>query len=480
MATPKTRWAGRHSVPARLNSIRWRVVGVVTAVVGVVLAVAGAVVVTTFEESRASALDRELETRSHSVVGPLAMRMGGIPPHAPGPRGETLAFPGSFFRVLRNGSVLMEQGNVPTGFPVSTSSGYLTTEIDGESWRGLTTSLTAGPGEPPLMLQMVTTMAPLAESVSAVENRVMIAGAIGFVAAALLAAWLGSLALAPLSRLRAASARVTTAADLSRRLPEGSGPTEVKELSHSVNSMLARLERSVAETESALETTREFASHIGHEIRTPLTSMRANLDVLSRNPALLPQARSEVIEDVVAEQERLVALLDLLQTLARGESGSALPRGTLDVAAIAADAASHARRRHPHLDIAVSGAPDTPSISGWPDGLRVVVDNLLENAATYSTGRIRVNVAPRNADGGCVLTVDDDGAGIPEDERERVLEPFERGTGARGSGSGLGLALVAQQARLHGGDVRIGGSPLGGARLEVTLSGMRGAFGSVH
>jgi two-component system sensor histidine kinase PrrB len=113
-----------------------------------------------------------------------------------------------------------------------------------------------------------------------------------------------------------------------------------------------------------------------------------------------------------------------------------------------------------------TGAP-AAELQGWPDGLRLIVDNLLANAAVHGGRRVEVDV--RRDDGALVLLVDDDGPGIAPVERERVLERFARGEGTRAPGSGLGLALVAQQAALHGGGVRIGDAPLGGARVEVRL-----------
>jgi two-component system sensor histidine kinase PrrB len=107
---------------------------------------------------------------------------------------------------------------------------------------------------------------------------------------------------------------------------------------------------------------------------------------------------------------------------------------------------------------------------GWEPGLRIMVDNLLENAARHGRpdGTVRIALR-RGADGhGPAIDVDDDGPGIPPAERERVFEPFRRVNGATArAGSGLGLALVAQQARLHGATVTVDDSPLGGARLRV-------------
>jgi signal transduction histidine kinase len=111
-------------------------------------------------------------------------------------------------------------------------------------------------------------------------------------------------------------------------------------------------------------------------------------------------------------------------------------------------------------------------VRGWDPGLRMLVGNLVANAVRHGgpDGRVEVAVtdgpAPR-------LTVDDDGPGIPAEDRERIFEPFTRLDGAAGTGSGLGLALVAQQAGRHGADVSVEDSPLGGSRFVVTFSAPR-------
>jgi two-component system sensor histidine kinase PrrB len=107
-------------------------------------------------------------------------------------------------------------------------------------------------------------------------------------------------------------------------------------------------------------------------------------------------------------------------------------------------------------------------ITGWPEGLRLLVDNLVENAVRH--GGSRVEVGLRRASGGALLlTVDDDGPGIAEADRERIFERFARGPDSNSPGSGLGLALVAQQAQLQGGSVEVGDSEAGGARFSVRL-----------
>jgi two-component system, OmpR family, sensor histidine kinase PrrB len=272
-----------------------------------------------------------------------------------------------------------------------------------------------------------------------------------------------NLVLRPLSRLRAGVARIAGEEDLGQRVPADRGPSETRALAAAFNAMLARLSRSAADRERAIEATRRFASDAGHELRTPLTSLRANLDALERNPDLPPAQRRALLEETLAEQERIVHLLDGLQALARGDAGAA-GHAPVDLAEVADAALADARRRHPAVDF--SFAPDSRelTIEGDENGLRAALDNLLENAARHGARSVRLSITAHG------VTVDDDGPGIAPEDRERVFERFARGATTTAPGSGLGLAIVAQQAALHGGTAHAEPSPLGGARLVLNLN----------
>jgi len=278
---------------------------------------------------------------------------------------------------------------------------------------------------------------------------------------------LGGLALRPLATLRAAAERVASTRDLATRLPEDSGPEEVDSLAGSLNAMLARLQRSTEQTEATLTASRQFAADAGHELRTPLTSMRTNLDVLTRSSNLSAEEQ-RIMADIAREQRRLLALLDGLQQLARGDAAEAVPRERLDLADSVDAAVTNAATRHAAATITFSGPESVPA-EGWPDGLRLLVDNLIDNAVRHGRPDARVDVTLTVSGDRARLVVDDDGPGVPQSERQRVFERFVRGDGAHTPGSGLGLALVAQQAAVHGGRAVIEDSPLGGARMVVDI-----------
>jgi signal transduction histidine kinase len=169
------------------------------------------------------------------------------------------------------------------------------------------------------------------------------------------------------------------------------------------------------------------------------------------------------------------ALGDKLPARGGGAAGAPATPEDVDAAELVDAALAGLRTRHPGLDAAVEAPDPGPEVTGDAEGLRMLVDNLLENAARHGRedGRVVATVSPR-AGGGVRLTVDDDGPGIPAAEREVVLERFVRGRAARGPGSGLGLAIAAAQAQRHGGTLRLEDSPLGGARAVVELPGVNG------
>ncbi len=387
-------------------------------------------------------------------------------------------------RIVTDGEVTRSFGDFPLDDDDHPPPGYSNRSIDGERWRIL--SISAPEVFPQLredaprldravestVIEVAIPTAEMNARVVGIGSQVLRVGVVAVALAGLLGWFLGGAALRPLARLRRDAEKVSGTEDQELRVADQQGLREVDDLGRSLNMMLDRIRRATAETEAALEASRTFAGNAAHELRTPLTSMQANLDVLERNPSLDPSQRAEIIRDIQEQQRRLLRLLATLRLLARGDLHTAPPTGAVDLAELVDVSVSRARVRHPEASFAlrVEGGPF--AMGGWEEGLQVMVDNLLDNAALHgSTGTepAAVSVLLRRDDDGIELAVEDHGPGIPPDEREHVLERFGRGRGATATGSGLGLALVVQQATLHGGGVEIRDSPLGGARLLVHL-----------
>ena len=369
----------------------------------------------------------------------------------------------SSLRLLIGDAVVLEGGTPQLAGPPP-ATGLRTVERDGRRIRVLVAPLRgAGLGNL-ARLEVAGSLADVEDRQAELDRRLVQLGVAALIVTALGTFLAASGLLAPLRRLREAAGRIAADDDLGVRVPAHDGPAEVRGLAASFNAMLERLSASARTRERALEATRRFAFDAGHELRTPLTTVQATLSALHRHPEVEAQQRTAMLADALAEQHRLVTLLDGLQALARGEADEPA-REPVDLVEVVGRSVSDVRARHPNTEVEAElpGAPVV--VPGWEPGLRIVVDNLIGNAAHHGGGRVAVRLdageRPR-------LIVDDDGPGIPATDRGRVFEPFRRLDEAAGrSGTGLGLALVAQQAERHRATVRIEDSPLGGARTTV-------------
>jgi signal transduction histidine kinase len=266
-------------------------------------------------------------------------------------------------------------------------------------------------------------------------------------------------ALGPVEAIRSEVDEIS-AAELHRRVPDPAGDDEIARLARTMNRMLARLERAQARQ-------RRFISDASHELRSPVASIRQHAEVALAHPQRT--TTTELAETVLAEDLRVQRLVEDLLLLARADEHTLeLRRRPLDLDDLVFDEARRLRE-------ATAFRVDTTAVSagrvaGDAPGLRRVLRNLGDNAAHHT--RSRISFALAEDDGVVVLSVDDDGPGIPQADRERVLERFVRLDAARArdaGGSGLGLAIVAELVAAHGGTLAIDDSPLGGTRIEVTL-----------
>jgi signal transduction histidine kinase len=447
-----------------VRSLRGRLTLGVVLVLAVVAGVAGALMSRTVGSSERAALDDRLE-RTAELSRATARRelQTGLP--ADDRRlDNVLRGTNSSLRLVLGGRELLKAGvDVPPHARLR--RGLQTFTAGGQRYRAYLTTLydrTLGTAR----LEVISSLRGIEQRQARLRRHVL---ALGLVALLIAGAgvWLAAeLVLRPLRRLRAVTASVAVDEDLDRRVPTDDGPDEVRTLARSFNAMLARLGQSAADRERALAATRRFAADAGHELRTPLTSVQATLSALGRHPELDADRRTAMIDDALAEQRRLVELLDGLQALARGDAGP-LEQSEVDLAEVVDAAVTAAAARHPETRIAAH-LPDGPvCVTGWEPGLRLLADNLVENAARHGRPGGRVAVTLGAGGGGPVLEVDDDGPGVPADERERIFEPFARVDGRDRPGSGIGLALVAQQARHHGATVQVADAPSGGARFTV-------------
>nr|WP_237166705.1 HAMP domain-containing sensor histidine kinase [Mycolicibacterium hippocampi] len=284
----------------------------------------------------------------------------------------------------------------------------------------------------------------------------------------LIAAGLGWLlagpAIRPLRKLTEHTKQLGKGAD---EMPAVHGVREAEDLSEAMSAMLSRLAAAQRATTNSLQAAQDFAANAAHELRTPLTAMRADLDTL-RIHDLPEEERAEVVGDLSRAQRRVEGIITALGQLASGQLAQAEDREVIDVTDMLDRVARENMRVSRGVQIDMDVADDLGTVWGWPGGLRLAVDNLVRNAITHGDAT-RILLAAHRHDGTMTIVVDDNGRGLPAEEHESVLGRFSRGSNAAPGGSGLGLALVAQQATLHGGTIELSDGPLGGLRATFTM-----------
>jgi two-component system sensor histidine kinase MprB len=324
-------------------------------------------------------------------------------------------------------------------------------------------------GVPGVALVLAQPMAPMRSTLAHLGVVLALVGAAGVVLAGAAGATVAGAGLRPVQRLTSATERVASTGDL-RPIPV-TGSDELARLTHSFNVMLGAVA-------AARDQQRRLVADAGHELRTPLTSLRTNVELLiaASEPGAhtLPEAdRREIFDDVRGQIEELSALVGDLVELARDDAPQSVSE-QVDLVEVIERALQRARRRAGEVTFEERLAPWT--LPGDATALERAVLNLLDNAVKWSPsgGVVQVGLHPVG-DGSVMLEVADGGPGIGPEDLPHVFERFYRATEDRGRpGSGLGLSIVKQVARRHGGSVQAGRSAAGGALLALRLPGCAG------
>ena len=292
-----------------------------------------------------------------------------------------------------------------------------------------------------------------------VITRLLVIGLPLMVAVVALTTWFAvGRALAPVEAIRC-EVDAISAAQLHRRVPRPKADDEIGRLAATMNRMLERLE-------SARNSQRRFVSDASHELRSPITTIRQHAEVALAHPERV--TAPELAEVVLAEQQRMQRLVEDLLLLARVDEHVPLTRAAVDLDDLAFEE-GHRLRSATSKRVDTSGV-NAVRVQGDADALRRMLRNVGENAVRHASSRVDVTLVERGEE--VVLTIDDDGPGIPATERARVLQRFVRLDDARSrdeGGSGLGFSIVDEVVRAHGGSMSIEQSPLGGARIVITL-----------
>ncbi|MFL5864101.1 MAG: sensor histidine kinase [Solirubrobacteraceae bacterium] len=287
----------------------------------------------------------------------------------------------------------------------------------------------------------------------------------GIAVAAILGRVASRRVLAPLAEVADVAQEIGETDDLTKRL-RVHADDEVGQLATNFNHMLDRLESSREALDESVRAQRQLVADASHELRTPVTSLRTNIEVLLEGGELEPDDRRRLLADVVEQSEELSALVGDLIELARGDQpGAETDDVRLD--GVAEESLTRARRNAPGIRFDATVVPTL--MDGVPERLARAINNLLDNAARHSPpgGTVEVQVGPKG------IEVRDHGTGVDPEDLPYVFDRFFRGRNSRGrQGSGLGLAIVRQVAAQHGGSVSVTNAADGGAIFTLWLPGM--------
>lgn len=439
----------------RFNSIRFRITALATAVVAVVLVVASFSLVTAQRTLLTDSLDEALTQRADDIVALLAAR--------PLPEELSQGAREGFAQLISDdGEVLVATPNL-RGFPameITTHPTEMVTmqtveglEVDDDRFRVLSREL-EGIGT----LHVGTTYDVVSESTTALTSSLSVTIPVIMVALGALVWWLVGRTLRPVEDIRSEVAEIGST-DLHRRVPGTGSEDEVDRLAGTMNQMLSRLEVSIAKQQ-------RFVADASHEMRNPLTRIRSTIEVgLSTTNELDNELAHDVLDEVIGLQHMVEDML----FMARVDAGHGRPvfeRIDLDDVVL-----REARRIRAHERVEVDmSSVSAAHVDGDADQLGRAVRNLLANAERHAATKVRLALA--ETDGMAVLTVADDGPGIPPEHSEEIFERFTRLDESRNSdsgGTGLGLPIAREVAQIHGGTVELvmGDGP--GATFRMTI-----------
>jgi two-component system sensor histidine kinase MprB len=444
------------------RSLASRVILLTTIAVGVAVAFLSVGAYVTVRMQLQSTLDESLLDRAHRAAdSPALQRLTTdfeLPSWALGAADVRIAFitsSRSVFTPDREGPPL-HLGDPELAVAAGEQESSIRTITAGGTRYRVVTVPTAESGQALVIAQSLRGQEQVLEQLGVV---MLLFGLAGVIAAGVAGWTVARNGLRPVRRLTAAVEDNARTEDL-HPLPV-EGDDEIARLTTAFNQMLAALAAS-------RDRQRRLVADAGHELRTPLTSLRTNLDLLAQadgSPDLPPQARAELLTDVRAQIEELTTLIGDLVELAREEPMAHIVE-PVDLAEVVDRAVSRVRRRAPGITFDIKADPWW--VVGESSALERAVTNLLDNAAKWSPPDGVVNV--RIADG--VLTVDDEGQGISDEDLPHVFDRFYRAEESRSMpGSGLGLSIVRQVVERHSGTVRAGRCSSGGCRFTVWLPG---------
>jgi signal transduction histidine kinase len=438
------------------GTIRFQITALASVAVGVVLVVAGVGLVLAQRAQLVGGLDASLRQRAADVE--ILVEREGTPDVIAGSED-------SFVQLVTPDGIVITatddlEGLDPLPVPQPAAGSVLSTVdlplVDEDRFRVLTTPVDTDQG--PATLHVGSSLDDMAESVGILAFSLTVTIPVTVLLLAGVVWWLVGRTLAPVEAIRSEVATIGFT-DLDRRVPRPPGNDEIARLAETMNEMLDRLHDSVARRQA-------FVADASHELRSPLTRMRSALEVeLARIPeGEVTFALASVLEEVIGLQ----SLVENLLHLARSDAGQVPIRvEPVDLDDLLLEEARRIRAGT-RVEVDMS-AVSAAQIVGDRHQLGRAIHNLVDNAEQHASEQVWLALSERG--GEAVLTVDDDGPGIPQEQRERIFERFTRLDPARThqGGTGLGLAIARDIVERYGGTVSVGTSEAGGARFVVRL-----------
>lgn len=446
-------------------SLRRRLLLLVIGLTAAAWLIGGVVMVRAWQDVDARMRDQRLQQLSATVLA-FARHELAEAGFAPGPAGADDPPTGLDLRyryqVWRLGQLLLHSPDASPERPLAGGhqAGFHSGLLDGRPAR----MLVSAPDPLALQVQVAELLDPDGATGALPGVGALALALASLLAVGLTAGWLLVRALRPV---------VAAEAALRQRAAHALDPIPLDGLPDEMLPLLQTLNDHLAKASERLSRESGFTALAAHELRTPLAALRMQVQVAMRAPD--PAAREAQLAAVLGSVDRTGHLIEQLLTLARIDQGGAGGLETVDLRVLCVGVATQleAERQGSGHTMAVSGP--SVSVRGWSFGLEVLVRNLLANALAHGPAGAAIAVTLAEADGAVVLTVDDAGPGIPLADRSRVFDRFVRlDRAGRTPGSGLGLSIVRAVADVHGAQVELLDSPLGGLRVRVAFPAAAG------
>ncbi len=315
-----------------------------------------------------------------------------------------------------------------------------------------------------VVIQYARPLSDVQPTIDRVELLLVLGTLAGSGLALLAGATIARRAMQPIATLTSTAAEIARTQDSSAAIPQPEADDEVAELARTLQGMLQSLDDAHAETEAMLDRQRRFVADASHELRTPLTSVLANLELLAES---LHGDEGDAARSALRSSRRMRRLVADLLLLARSDVGRAAPHQPVDLGQVVLDAAAELGPLSGEHELSIDVHPTI--VEGDHDELFRLTLNLIENAIRHTPPGTAIRASTGLAGTEAVLTVEDNGPGVPPELAPTLFERFVRGAGDRGGSFGLGLAIVRAVAQSHGGAVGLENVTPHGARFVVRL-----------